>query len=94
MVRNKISYEDLRKAREIRYDLNERINYLIDNKVVLYTDTIEYTVVDFVVADNMLENCVECKVIIDVINSTVYNVQETLSLMSIDELLPTKRGEK
>ena len=81
MVRNKISYEDLRKAREIRYDLNERINYLIDNKVVLY-------------ADNMLENCVECKVIIDVINSTVYNVQETLSLMSIDELLPTKRGEK
>lgn len=97
-VTDRITFHDYFKAKERCEDLGERIQYIIDNKVRLYTDKVSFIVKEIYVAEMMWDRSFAVTVIIDAEPLEGYSSNDfngiTLENMSLEELLPTKSGEK
>lgn len=102
-VTDKITFHDYFKAKERCEDLGERIQYIIDNKIRLYTDKVSFIVKEIYVAEMMWDRSFAVTVIIDAEPLEGYDFSAdykykyngiTLENMTLEELLPTKSGEK
>lgn len=78
---------------------SEHIRHLIESREVIHNEdlNIDYVVLDVFTMENFAENCLELRVIVDILEDNrdkeFYNQLNTL-YDSLGELLPTKRPEK